>query len=223
MTYAFYFEPRAHMKHCHPDMDFNWARLRNAGMALALFTLLQGCATDHSTAGDKKAGTGTAGQHAAVVSAEQKADFEAAMQAVGKEEYEKAAELLNKVVKADPENAIPSVNLALVYEKLGKLKLAEESLKLALSADPDNPVAENEYALLYRKTGRFAEARTLYEKALEKYPNFIVMHKNLGVLCDLYLKDYDCAIKHYTLYSAVKQDDKSVKIWIADLRQRSGK
>lgn len=210
------------MKHCYPTMDVGWALLRNACAALALFALLQGCATDHPKATADSSKQGAAGTHAAVASPEQKADFDAAMQLVQKEDYEKAAELLNKVVQADPKNAIPSINLALVYEKLGKLKQAEDGLKLALDADPENPVANNEYALLYRRTGRFAEARALYEKTLEKYPNFVIMHKNLGVLCDLYLKDYECAIKHYQAYSAVKVDDKSVKIWIADLRQRSG-
>ncbi len=223
VVYGNMFEPGEHVKHCYPR---NWTIWR-AGLTVALFALLQGCATDNpKTAADSpgKAGAnGAAKKHAVVVSREQKADFDAAMQLVKKEDYEKAAELLDKVVKAEPQNAIPSVNLALVYEKLGKMKEAEESLKLAVSADPENPVAANEYALLYRRTGRFTEARALYEKTLEKYPNFVMAHKNLGVLCDLYLKDYECAIKHYTVYSAVYPDDKTVKIWIADLRQRSGK
>ncbi len=212
------------MTHCDAGSDRSWAILRNAGVAVALVALLQGCAADGSkTAAYSSGKARTGANHAVVVSPEQKADFDAAMQFVAKEEYDKAAELLDNVAKAEPQNAIPAIDLALVYEKQGKLKPAEESLRSALAADPENPVANNEYALLYRKTGRFAEARALYEKTLEKYPNFVVMHKNLGVLCDLYLKDYDCAIKHYTIYSAVKPDDKTVKIWIADLKQRSGK
>ena len=87
----------------------------------------------------------------------------------------------------------------------------------------DNPVANNESALLYRKTGRFKEARQVYEQTLMKYPNFNIMHKNLGILCDLYLKDYECALKHYVFYSNAVQDDKTVKIWIADVQKRVGK
>ncbi len=214
---------RKYMRHCDPETGSR-PPLRNASLMLTLIVLLHGCAADSSkTTSDGSGQVRNSANRAVVVSPEQKADFDAAMQFVAKEEYDKAAVLLDKVAKAEPQNAIPSVDLALVYEKQGKLKQAEESLKAALDADPENPVANNEYALLYRKTGRFADARALYEKTLEKYPNFIAMHKNLGVLCDLYLKDYDCAIKHYTIYSAVKQDDKAVKIWIADLKQRSGK
>ncbi len=212
------FEPRKHRNNRPAGMEAGRG-LRAAGAMLVLFALLQGCAAPHA----KETAAAPAVHHAAVVTKEQKADFDEAMKLVDNKEYQKAADLLTKVANAEPDNAIPSINLALVYEKLGKMKEAEDSFKAALKADPDNPVAANEYALLYRKTGRFAEARALYEKTLEKYPHFIVMHKNLGVLCDLYLKDYACAIQHYMAYSEVKQDDKTVKMWIADLKQRSGK
>ncbi len=193
---------------------------RTMGAMLALLALLQGCATQPHAGGTQ---SGPAVHHATVVTAEQKADFDAAMQLVQNKEYEKAAPLLSKIAQAEPDNPIPSTDLALVYEKLGDMKQAEESLKRALTADPDNPVAANEYALLYRHTGRFAEARALYEKTLEKYPHFVMMHKNLAVLCDLYLKDYACAIEHYSIYSAARPEDQKAKMWIADLKQRSGK
>lgn len=219
------------MKYRYPSMDLSWLTLRNACMTMALFVLLQGCATDgpkraaDSNAADdsRKVEASRAAKRGASVSPQAKADFDAAMHFVNTEEYDKAIELLNKVVKAEPQNAAASINLALVYKKQGNLKQAEDSLKVALTAEPENPVANNEYALLYRKTGRFAEARALYEKTLEKYPHFTMAHKNLGILCDLYLKDYECALKHYTIYSSVMQDDKSAKIWIADLQKRTGK
>ena len=159
----------------------------------------------------------------AVITPVVRTDFDAAMAHIKAEEYDAGIELLTKVVKTVPTAPVPNINLALAYEKTGKLKQAEESLQQALGADAGNPVANNELALLYRKTGRFAQARQLYEKILEKYPEFRVAHKNLGILCDLYLRDYACALKHYEYYSGVVQDDKTVKIWIADLQKRSGK
>ena len=190
-------------------------RLQLACMALTLSVLMLGCATDQPKKVEARSASPVV-----VLTAEARADFDAAMAYIKAEEYEKGIELLNKVAKAAPNNAVPNINLALVYKKQGKLKPAENSLKLALAAEPDNPVAHNEYALLYRKTGRFKEALGLYEKILEKHPNFMMVHKNTGILCDLYMKDYMCALKHYVIYSDAMQDDKSVKIWIADLQKR---
>lgn len=206
------------MKHHCQNMPWNYRWLRSTGMSLMLLVFLQGCAGGHP----KKVEMQPAKQSSALT-AEIRADFETAMAFAKAGEYDKSIELLNKVVKAAPNNAIASINLALVYKQQGKLKEAEDSLKLALIAEPENPVAHNEYALVYRKTGRFAEARGLYEKILEKYPNFNMAHKNLGILCDLYMKDYECALKHYLIYSDVNQDDKTVKIWIADVKNRLGR
>ena len=211
------------MRVCYPNeaLTNSMLLLRNACMLLLSLALLQGCGTAQPRKDQVKPGTSAVAP--AEVSTDARADFETAMGFVKAEEYDKAVELLNTVVTASPGNAIPSINLALVYKKQGKQKLSEESFKQAIAMEPDNPVANNEFALLYRKTGRFAEARGLYEKILEKYPNFNMVHKNLGILCDLYTKDYECALKHYVIYSNVVQDDKTVKIWIADVQKRLGR
>jgi Tfp pilus assembly protein PilF len=185
-----------------------------------LLLILQGCATEPAKKTETKAKFAS---KFVVVTPEARTDFETAMHYIQAEEYEKGVELLKKVTQELPGNAVAHINLALVYKKMGKFKEAEENLQLALSADPDNPVADNELALLYRKTGKFKEARQLYEKTLQKYPDFKMVRKNLGILCDIYLKDYQCALNQYVIYSSVVQDDKTVKIWIVDTQNRIGK
>jgi len=83
-------------------------------------------------------------------------------------------------------------------------------------------VASNEYGLLLRKAGRFAEGRVVYEKSLAVFPEFYPIHKNLGILCDLYLHDLVCAGDHYEIYSKGMPKDEQVKKWIADLHARLG-
>jgi Tfp pilus assembly protein PilF len=194
---------------------------RTTGMILLMTALLCACATEKPKSTEAAPIQPVAS--VAVMTREVRNDFDAAMSHIKAEEYDAAIELLTKVVQAVPNNAVPHINIALAYKQTGKLKQAEESLQLALAAEPDNPVANSELALIYRKTGRFSLARQLYEKILDKYPDYRTVHKNLGILCDLYMKDYACALKHYEFYSSVVQDDKAVKIWIADLQKRSGK
>ena len=150
------------------------------------------------------------------------AELDSAMVLLKAGQHEQAADAFKKLAVALPDNPIPPINLALAYKKLDKPDLAEAQLKAALAIESDNPVAGNELALLYRSTGRFAEARALYEKTLAKFPHFAIAHKNLGVLCDLYLRDYACAIEHYKSYASNAPNDKSVGVWIADLQKRTG-
>ncbi len=103
---------------------------------------------------------------------------------------------------------------------MGKLEEAEKSIKKALELEPEHPVANTEYGVLLRKAGRFAEAREVYERTLKRYPAFLPARKNLGILCDLYLRDLECALTHYRVYSAAVPDNETVRIWIADLEQR---
>ena len=191
-------------------------------MALAA---LQACmAPPLATQGDgghaRKAVDSTGAKPAASVPPQAQTELDAALTLVKAGQHEQAIEAFKKLATTVPDSAIPSINL---HKKLDKLDLAETHLKQALVIEPDNPVAGNELALLYRETGRFAEARAMYEKTLAKYPHFAMAQKNLGVLCDLYLKDYACAIDHYKTYASSAPDDKRVEIWIADLQKRTGK
>jgi tetratricopeptide (TPR) repeat protein len=156
------------------------------------------------------------------VDADVRADFVAATKYLKAGEFDKGADLLNAVTQRSPGQAAPYINLAIAYEKIGKLTAAEENLKKALDINPDHPVANTEYGLIYRKTGRFAEARKSYERALARYPGFLPARKNLGILCDIYLRDLECALTQYRIYGAAVPDDKTVQIWIADLEKRLG-
>ena len=105
---------------------------------------------------------------------------------------------------------------------IDKLDLAEENLKHALEINPDHPVALNETALIYRRTGKYLEARELYERLVQKYPEFMPARKNFGILCDLYLNDAPCAIEQYEIYSEANPKDDDVKLWITTLKQKVG-
>jgi Tfp pilus assembly protein PilF len=150
-------------------------------------------------------------------------DFQRAVAMLNDQEYGQAIDLLEKIIEQSPGVTAPYIDIAIAYQHIGKLEQAEEHLKTALQLVPEHPVACNEYGLLYRKTGRFAEARAIYEKAIARFPDYYPVHRNLGILCDLYLNDLACALENYEIYSEARPEDKQVKLWIADLHTRLGR
>jgi tetratricopeptide (TPR) repeat protein len=76
--------------------------------------------------------------------------------------------------------------------------------------------------IVYRRTGRFDAAHASYEQALSIHPDYHYARRNLGVLCDLYLADLECALNQYESYVEIVSDDEQVVIWIADIRIRLG-
>lgn len=147
-------------------------------------------------------------------------DFQQAVAMLDDGYYEQAADLLEKVVEQSPGVTAPYINLAIAYRNLNNLDKAEAHLKTALDLVPGHPAACNEYGMLYRKTGRFDEARAIYEKALASFPEYYPVHRNLGILCDLYLGDLECALEHYEIYRRARPEDGKVQLWIADLHNR---
>lgn len=191
------------------------------GRLLVFVAVLGGCAVSQPK--DDAHRESSAPEKIEQFDSEMRADFNAAMQQMEAGKLDKGIEMLNLLVQRATTTTAPYINLAIAYQKLGNFTAAEENLKKALAINPDHPVANNEYGLLYRRTGRFAEAKSTYEKTLVSTPSFIPARKNLAILCDLYLKDLECALKNYRLYRQSVPSDKPAEIWIADLQKRLGR
>lgn len=148
-------------------------------------------------------------------------EFQQAITLMDEGADEEAIELFEKLIARFPGLTAPHINVSMAYRHTDQTEAAEEHLKTALELVPAHPVASNEYGLLLRRSGRFKEARIIYERSLERFPGYLPVRKNLGILCELYLDDPGCALEQYEIYSEVRPEDKEIKTGIADLRLRS--
>jgi Flp pilus assembly protein TadD len=213
-------------------------RIRSS-IALLILMALTGCATtenpssnagrtDHSDESRETSTLITVDDHGFTVSetvkigSDVRNDYQQASILLQQGRLADGIELLKSVTERAPGVTIPHIDLGVAYGRIDNNPQAEESLRTALSLSPNHPVALNEMGIVLRRTGKFDGARNHYERALAVHPYYHFALHNLGVLCDLYLNDLQCALEHYERYAEMVTDDNQVTIWIADIRNRLG-
>lgn len=147
-------------------------------------------------------------------------DYDRALALLGAGNLEQGIAVLETVVESAPGVSGPQIDLGIALHRKGDLEAAEQRLLQALELNPEHPVIHNELGIIYRKTGRFDAARRSYEAALTTYPGYHHARRNLGVLCDLYIADPECALASYEAYMQTVPGDEEAAMWIVDLRNR---
>lgn len=149
--------------------------------------------------------------------------FDRALVQLKQENYDSAIVILEDITRREKRLPAPFVNLGMAYSKNGDNKRAKRALVNAVELDEYHPVANNELGLVYRKLGNFDEAKKVYKNVLSKYPKHLPVIKNLGILCDIYMQDLACALTNFEQYLKYSPDDKTVGIWVTDVKRRMSK
>jgi len=146
--------------------------------------------------------------------------FTQALTHLQQEEYDDGIALLEALTAREKRLAAPYVNLGIAYSRTEQTRKAKHNFRKALRLDVGHAVANNELGLLYRKAGRFNAARAAYQKALVQHPDYLPARKNLGILCEIYLHDFACALEQYQAYIKYAPEEKAVARWALELKHR---
>jgi tetratricopeptide (TPR) repeat protein len=147
--------------------------------------------------------------------------FNQAINAMAAHQWPSAEQQLQQLTANYPTLSGPYLNLGIVYRQTNRLDKAEEAFKAALTANTKNLEAYNQLAYIKREQGDFKAAEANYLSALQVWPKHPATHKNLGILYDLYLGQWDKALDHFRKYDyLVGSSDKTVAGWIIDLQRR---
>lgn len=147
--------------------------------------------------------------------------FQQGVTALQGDHFAVAIEIFQEIIAAYPDYANPHIDIALAYRHLGMLEEAKSHLLMAISLVPDHPVASNEYALILKSEGQFKEARKIFEQAAESFPEYAQLHRNLGILCDVYFNDRLCAQKSFEYCQYLSGGtDEEIAMWLSELQHR---
>lgn len=129
-----------------------------------------------------------------------------AIQAIDKQEYFEATNLLDKAIKLNPNYTDAYYELAYVKNETGNYSDAIEPLKKIIEIDNTFAQAYNELGYSYLKLEQFQDAIPIYSKYLEFKPKLYSANYNLAY-CLYKVKEYDESKKYFSI--AIENNEKN--------------
>ena len=207
-------------------------KLFNKLILLGSVVLLSACASNKFSTGDPAPVTKEKpvivtdySEYASIglmnVDASYRNDFSLAASAMKNKKSKKAAELLDSLIRQRPDLVTPIYNRAYLAQSSGDSDSALSFYQQAHFIDPANTSVCTAYARELRSHGKFKDAEEVYLVCLGFEEQSPIVHKNYGILLDLYLLTPKLALQQYKKYLALKDNsDRTVKGWIIDLERR---
>ncbi len=124
---------------------------------------------------------------------------------------------------AAPTLAGAPLNHGILLSRAKQWAEAEAALSEALKRHPACAAAAAQLGVVYRELGKFAAAEEQYRHAIDIDADDARVHRNFGVLLDLYVQKPTEALAEYERALALAGgEDKQMSAWIAEIRHRLG-
>lgn len=149
--------------------------------------------------------------------------YQKVLAAINNKKWDKAETLLIKLQSTYPELLSLQVITGWVHWQAGNAEKAEAQLEGLTKKKLYKPDAFVYLAVIYRQQGKFSKAESVYQKALKIWPGDPVLHKNLGILYELYLGQLENARASYRQAQELSFKDKQLDGWVKDLTRRTSK
>lgn len=133
-----------------------------------------------------------------------------------------AREILNNIVKQEPDNDAAWYYLAMISANEDDLETAEVCMRRAVELDPDNFWYRYRLASIYSVTSRSELTVDIYEKLLEDFPRKSDLYFDLAELYAVQ-KDYDKALKTLEEIETVFGVTESIAVYRFNLLRQTGK
>ncbi len=108
--------------------------------------------------------------------------FEEASAAVDVARFEKAEELLQEILEADPEHAGALNKMGVIYAYKKEKSKAQEYFEQSLQADRNNAPALTNLANIHLEKENLHQAESMYNEALRYDPDYGPAHNNLAAI-----------------------------------------
>jgi tetratricopeptide (TPR) repeat protein/predicted AlkP superfamily phosphohydrolase/phosphomutase len=124
--------------------------------------------------------------------------------------FDEALEVLEKVLKSDPENVKARFTLALTYAKTGRLEEAGTIFKKLVEDDPDNSLNYQNLAMVYAAENDNAKVLETYNLALKRHPEWAFVVGARGFALHKLGRDKEAEA---ALDRALKMDSRLADLW----------
>lgn len=120
------------------------------------------------------------------------------------EQFDKAEDLLNKILDRYPEDILPLNEMGMILTKTGKLDRAVSYFKKILTIKPTDSYALNQLGVIYNRQGDSVRALRAFKKVLEAEPHNI---HALSELASFYSRtgDTENALKYFKQISSISR------------------